>query len=214
MDTYKIVLISFSLIIASLLYAEGDSVDTQSEINPKLLKLSVKKICQKTKIRSKEAFPSSEGGVDYSHDDRSDNVRLTITVENRNQVSVNNYTIIVEIYAKSAVEKRPFPFVFKNFTLRIPEIESRKKYVKELGKDEETQIRMIYDKSKDTYAKTYGNTTTTLTTPPFGRYFYGYRVTLLDPTKQVVQTVLWPSSLKSALEKLKQKKAEELKAKK
>ena len=204
MNTFKIVLISFLLIIASLLYAEGDSVDAQSEINPKLLKLSVKKICQTTKIRSKDPFPKSEVGIDYSHDDKSDNVRLTITVENRNKVSVNNYTITVEIYAKSAVEKRPSPFVYKDFTILIPEIESRKKYVKELGKDEETQIRMVYDKSKDTYVKTYRSTTTTFTTPPFGRYFYGYKVTLLNQNKQVVQTVLWPSSLKSALEKLKQ----------
>ena len=228
MNTFsKIVLIAFSVIMASLLYAEGDAVDTPAEgdavdtpppINPKFLKLSVKKICQKRKIKSKDPFPKSEAGIDYSHDDKSDNVQLTITVDNRNKVDANDYTITVDIYGKSAVEKRPTPVLYKDFAIFIPEIAARKKYIKVLGKDKDSEIRMVYDKSEDTYEESSNNrngsnTTRIFKTPAFGQYFYGYKVTLLDKKEKVVQTVLWPSSLKKALEKLKQKTEKE-KAKK
>ena len=48
-------------------------------------------------------------------------------------------------------------------------------------------------------------------TPAFGSYFYGYRVMLLDSKKKVIQAVLWPSSLKKAIEKLKKKEEQEKK---
>ena len=222
MNTFsKIVLIVFALVVTSLLYAEDDpappednAVDTAPAINPKFLKLSVKKICRKRKIKSKTPFPESEAGTDYNHDDKADNVQLTITVDNKNKADANDYTVIVEIYGKSAAEKRPPPLLYKDFAIFIPEIAARKKYVKVLGKDKDSEIRMVYDKSEDTYEESSNNrngsnTTRIFKTPAFGQYFYGYKVTLLDKKEKVVQTVLWPSSLKKALEKLKQKTEKE-----
>ena len=214
MNTFsKTVLIAFAFTATSLLYAAGDAGDAGDApqvINPKLLKLSVKKICRKRKIKSKDPFPRSGAGIDYSHDDKSDNVQLTITIENRNKIDANDYTVIVEIYAKSATQKRPPPVLYKDFTISIPEIIARKKYVKVLGKDKDSKIRMVYDKSEDTYEENstngYSSGNTIRVTPAFGQYFYGYKVTLLDKKKKEVQTILWPSSLKKALAKLKPNK--------
>ena len=204
----KTVLIAFLLTATSLLYAEGDAVDTPQKINPKMLKLSVKKICRKRKVKSKEQFPKTEGGIDYNHDDKYDEVQLTITVENKNKIDANDYSIVVEIYAKSATKRRSPPVLYKDFAIFIPEITARKKYVKVLGKGKSPQIKMVYDKSEDVYEESSndrnsGNTTRVFKTPAFGQYFYGYRVTLLDKEEKVVQTILWPSSLKKALGKLK-----------
>jgi len=178
-------------------------------INPKFLKLTAKKICRVRKVKSKDEFQETAGGIDYNRDDKNDNVKITVTIDNRNKIDISNYTLVVEIYGKSATERRPLPKLFKDFAVFIPELTARKKYIKAF------EVEMLYDKSEDVYeenTQTRGSNIASkriFRTPAFGQYFYGYKVTLLDNKEKVVNTLLWPSSLKKALEKMKLKEEKE-----
>jgi len=191
------------------LYAEETKEPVVPVINPKFIKLSAKKLCNKRKVKSKDEFQQTEGGIDYNRDDKNDNVKITVTVDNKNKIDANNYTLVVEIYGKAAAKKRPGPVLFKDFAVFIPELTARKKYIKEF------ELQMLYDKSEDVYeenTKERGHTVSTkqiFKTPAFGQYFYGYKIMLLDDKEKVINTLLWPSSLKKALEKMKLKKEKE-----
>ena len=189
----------------------GDTVPAPT-LNPKFIKLTVKKKCSTKKVRSKEKFIRPETTSDFMHDDKTDYVTITVSVENRNKVDFLNCTLTVEIYGKSASEKKPFPAIFHTDTEKIERVEARKKIVKDFKSE------MTYDKSPD-YMEQKGTTargngtTKTYATPAFGTYFYGYRVILTDENGKEVSKTLWPSGLKKALEKIEMKKQEKNKEK-
>lgn len=201
--------ILFSIVLSTgitTLYAETpDTLDTPEKVeqpfNPKFLKISAKKLCRVRKVKSKKVFSQTEGGIDYNRDDKTDNVKITVTISNRNNVDAPPHTLLVEIFGKSAAAKKPLPELFKDFTIDIPDVAARKKFIKAF------EVKMLYDKSDDYYEENThngGSNTSSkniFTTPAFGQFFYGYKITLLNEKKEVVNTLLWPSSLKKALAK-------------
>ena len=201
---YKIMLSAFICTATVTLHSEENKEPAAPlpAINPKFLKLSAKKQCRTRKVKSKAEFQETEGGIDYNRDDKNDNVKITVTIDNKNKVDASNYTLVVEIYGKAATERRPLPELVKDFAVFIPELTARKKYTKDF------EVQMLYDKSEDVYEEDTQKGSDNnyskkiFRTAAFGKYFYGYKVMLLDDKEKVINTLLWPSSLKKALEKM------------
>ncbi len=224
-NLYKMFLTVVAFTLAAFLYAEeakdpdakvadAKVAEVKPVINPKFLKLSVKKVSRTRKLKNDKALKlrTTPSGKDLNNDDKKDIVSLTVTINNKNHNDANNYSLVVEAYSKSVTERKPSPQLVKNFTVLIPKLIARKKYVKVFD-----QIELIYDKTEDAYEEpenededeTNTKKNRRRTTPAFGSCFYGYKVILLDSEKKEVQAIIWPSSFNKYLKKLKLQKEKE-----
>ena len=197
-------LIMLILFSTQSVFAEGsDSADSSSQAEKpeaRFINLTAKKLLSRKKVKSKAEYQRTEGGVHYNRDDKIDHLKLIVVINNRNKVPMKGYVLKVEIYARSVTVRKPPPDLYKDFSNELKEIPARKKFTAEF------KTEMLYDKSEDIMDRGEPNGRSRIyRTPAFGKNFYGYRILLYDPDGKVVKTLLWPSSLKKALDKLQNK---------
>ena len=129
---------------------------------------------------------------DFAKDDKLDIVTIKVKVANKTGQDLEGLRVVCEFYGR--------------------DVSVRKKSAGPIGAEElavsfdakgvftcEFQTHTLYDRTKDEVSLNANGTkaNTSLTLPPHGISFFGYKITLLSKDGDVIKETMWPSSLSS-----------------
>ena len=208
----KIFVCSLSILLTAMymhnLCAEANTEEAKPD--PKKVTLSVKKRIRKKKVKYKTPPPARKGS-DFDQDDVTEEVKIIVSVTNRNKIPLSEYSISGELYTLSATDKKADPEVALEISADIKSLEQRKKFTKTF------EMSTSYDKNDDIIerheyiARINGKVLTDaqkqlrkiyITTEAFGKYFLGYKIDLKDADGNIIRTIIKPSKLKRLLKKM------------
>lgn len=175
----------------------ASAADNDQPLDVKKITLVASRSVKARKIR-KGVIPPEYGITyhpeDYSKDDKLDIVIIKITVANKTGKQLEDLRVICEFYGWDVASK----------------LKRRKKLIGPIGAEEakvsfnaknvftcEFHKYTLYDKTQDVFTLGNPGQRITMSVPPYGISFFGYKVSLLSKDGNVIKEVLWPSKLSS-----------------